>query len=344
MENPSSGDWEKLYQAAIKFQQLSPWMWMPDEDLFAVENPEGGEIGYCSILGSGGGEFGMGIFLGPKGYKWYLEIISQEQVSQDFEEQIMIPLLSFGLVSRREMQKADLDIIRSLGLKFRGAHAWPSFRSQKGGYLPWYLEKKEAHFLTVIIERALIISEKVRDGRLKLYERVDEDKILTCRYQANQWIEEWIVPEVSFQKPPDGDQPLSPIDEAELLLLRNSSGKPGGSWEMDIFILPSPVADDSGRPYFPLCFLVVDKKLGMIIAVKMIEPWANPAEKNAEIIQILRETRPLPRIIHVKSQKVREILEPVAYNLGINLRIGPLPLLEEAKTAIQERFSSGSSS
>lgn len=59
MNEPAKGNWSALYQAAIAFQQAAPWECMDNEDLFAVENPDDGEVGYCSILGSGGEEFDL---------------------------------------------------------------------------------------------------------------------------------------------------------------------------------------------------------------------------------------------------------------------------------------------
>ena len=68
MKNPDLNEWAALYQAANKFHNISPWTWMSNEDLFAIENPQNGEMGYCSILGAGKQEFGLGAFLGDKGY------------------------------------------------------------------------------------------------------------------------------------------------------------------------------------------------------------------------------------------------------------------------------------
>ena len=48
--------WKALYQAAIEFKTIKPWTWLGEEQVFGVQNPANGKIGYCCILG-GGEEF-----------------------------------------------------------------------------------------------------------------------------------------------------------------------------------------------------------------------------------------------------------------------------------------------
>ncbi|OGO23173.1 MAG: hypothetical protein A2144_04235 [Chloroflexi bacterium RBG_16_50_9] len=129
------------------------------------------------------------------------------------------------------------------------------------------------------------------------------------------------------------------VNEAEMLLLRNSLSKPGGSWELDVFILPAPIGPKSGRPYFPLCFLAVEKKQGIVIGNQMDKPWITLSQQREAIIQILKNAGQIPRSIRVKSKKVKEILEPIATSLGINLQIGATPLLEEFKASLDNYLS-----
>lgn len=80
-------------------------------------------------------------------------------------------------------------------------------------------------------------------------------------------------------------------------------------------------------------------KQGLIIDSQMAEPWITLSQKRDAIIQILKKARQLPRNIRVKSEQVREILEPITSNLGISLRMGSLPLLEEAKASLRNYLS-----
>mgnify|MGYP001032879131 CR=1 FL=1 len=339
MKEPSKSDWAALYQAAIAFQHASPWEWMDNEDLFAVENPYDGEMGYCSILGSGQEEFGLGIFLGDKGFVGYLELISSEVEPEDIDESIMLPLLSMLFVDRGTLQKKDLDVIRSLGLRFRGRNAWPLFRSQRPGYAPWFLEKEEVLFLSIAIHQALVVATKVRNNELDLWGKESEDLILTRYCRDNDWLEEWREPKIPDSSSQTHTEAVGAVNEARLHLLRTRAGRLSGAWELDIFVLPMPIGPASSRPYFPSCFLTVERKLGLIIDSKLTKPWLTLSEKQDELIQILEKAEQLPRHIWVRSDKIRLIVEPITRSLGINLRVGRLSMLEEAKASLHNYLS-----
>lgn len=334
MNEPSKNDWSELYQAATAFQQASPWEWMGNEDLFAVENPHNGEVGYCSILGSGQEEFGLGIFLGDEGFNGYLELISGAAEPEDFDERVMVPMLSMLLVDRGTLQKRDVEVVRSLGLRFRGVNAWPFFRSQRPGYVPWFLEKGEALFLGTAIHQALLVANKVRNNELDLLGKEPEGLILTRCHRGGDWLEEWHKPKILDRTPQIHTKAIGAVNEAQLHLLRSGAPRSSGSWELDIFALPVPVGSAGSRPYFPSCFLAVERKLGLIIGSKIAEPWLTLAEKQDEVIGILEKAGQLPRNIWVKSDKIRMMVEPITNGLGINLHVGKLTTLEEAKASL----------
>lgn len=80
MEKISSSTqiWQNLYQAMAEFKNMRPWEWMHDDDVFAVQNPVHGELGYCCIMGALGEVFALGVYLGSDG----LEIFSRSNRAQ----------------------------------------------------------------------------------------------------------------------------------------------------------------------------------------------------------------------------------------------------------------------
>lgn len=339
MSEPSKSDWAALYEAAIEFQKASPWEWMDNEDLFAIENPTNAKVGYCTILGSGGEEFGLGIYMGDEGYDAYTRLITGKVDPEDFDEGIMTSLLSMLFVDREFLRKRDVEVIRSLGLRFRGRNAWPFFRSQWPGYVPWFLEKGETLFLTTAVKQALAVANRVRYGELDLIPEGGPDRVLTRYYRAGEWLEEWRKPKKAERRTQTGTEAMDPVNEAQVHLLHSRASQLSGSWELDIFALPMAVESALARPYFPICFMAVERKLGLIVDTSLTNPWLTLAEKQDAVIQILNKAHRLPHEIRVKSKKVRQVLEPITKALGIDVRVGSLRMLEQAKASIYDGLS-----
>jgi len=338
MNEPTINEWRELYQTASAFAEAAPWAWMLNEDIFAVVNPLNGEVGYCSILGHAGEEFGLGVFLGNVGLRHLAALVTGEQEAEDPEEAIMTPLLMFLLASRNELQEEDRQVIRSLNLNFRGRDAWPIFRSQRPGYAPWFLEKDEVIYLTAALRQALEIANRVRCGELDLRRRL-RGEILTRYLAGNAWREEWQPVPITRQDPTTAQEPLGAVNEARLHLLGSGGKDLSGSWELDIFVVPVHIGPRGSRPYYPLCFMAVERRHGLIVFSNMTQPWLTLSEKREELIRLLEEANTLPSEVWVRSPKMRQTVEPITRALGMTLRVGRLPMLQEAKSSLCDYLS-----
>ena len=334
LSSPRQGDWAVLYQAATAFKQLSPWQWMEDDDLFAVENPSDGELGYCAVMGSGAQEFGLAVFVGSEGLEGYRRIIMGEAEPQSFEAWAMFRSLSATFVDRDELQKQDYEVIRSLGLRFRGRNAWPLLRSQRPGYVPWYLDRQEALFLTTGLQQACQVATEVRDKGLDLFRGADAGLILGRYCDDGRWMEEWRRPRAAEREAGASEPP----DERRLHRLRKAAGKLDGSWELDFFLLPTAVGSGSQRPYYPGCILAIKRRVGLIVGTELMGPCPSSTEKQEAVVRVLQGAEQLPLEIRVARDEVRRIVEPVAQGLGISVRVVPLPMLEEARKGLFEHL------
>ena len=115
---PSIEEWHTLYRAAIDFRQSQPWDWVADTDLFGVKNPENDEVGYCCIVGALGEFVGVVVYLGTEGLESYLKSQMSESPEEDAFGTVKCLVASFE--DRKFLQKPDHELIKKLGLKFRG--------------------------------------------------------------------------------------------------------------------------------------------------------------------------------------------------------------------------------
>jgi len=56
-------EWKLLFEESLKFKALACWEWMKNSDIFGVQNPADGEIGYCCVPGSMGEVIALTVIL-----------------------------------------------------------------------------------------------------------------------------------------------------------------------------------------------------------------------------------------------------------------------------------------
>ena len=54
VESTNNNTWRRLYEAAIQVKELAPWEWMFEDEVFGVQDPETGKLGFVSVMGQGG--------------------------------------------------------------------------------------------------------------------------------------------------------------------------------------------------------------------------------------------------------------------------------------------------
>ena len=101
-------------------------------------------------------------------------------------------------------------------------------------------------------------------------------------------------------------------------------------------ILPSAINSGTGRPYYPTCILAVERNHGLIIGTDFLGPDLLLKEKQEAFIRLLEKATPIPQEIRVSNEDVRQLIEPVARELGISIHIAPLRLLMQARKSLFE--------
>lgn len=335
MENlsPSIADWQNLYNAAIEFKEIACWNWMYDSDLFGVQNPENGEMGYCCVLGNLGEVFALAAYLGTDGLEGYLKMQSGEVLSGDIQALHIQKCLMASFEDRKFLDKPDLQVIKELGLKFRGRHSWPLFRSYRPGYFPWYLTKGEASFLALALQQALEVAQRFKENEDFL--TPPQDHLYLVRVPVEEggtinWRNEWLEP------PPLQEEEVKaePIDEVRLERIKKAASRQQGIWEVDFFYAPTPVKE-GGRPYYPRVFLWVDQRSNLILDTHLARPSEYRPEFPEKLLNLIENTHFLPQEILVEKEEAFHLLEPITRRLGVKLTlVRTLRVMESVRAAM----------
>ena len=315
--SPSMQEWADLYEASADFKTLGPWDWMTDGQLFGVQSPEDGEMGYCCVLGNIREVFGLVVYLGSEGLDFYrrVSLSVSPMVTDELRYELRCLMATFE--SRRSVESRDMKVIKELGLKFRGGSAWPIFRSYEPGYAPWFLTKSQARFLTLALRHAIEISKRCVDGEMQVG-GPDDEQVLIGFPQIDagllKWEHRWIKPD----PPQEAEVITPPLDEVRLRRFRSLSR--AGVWEADLDWSHMTIGDKE-RPYVPLLFLCADQDSGLILGFHLSKHDSCHAELVDEFMAIVAKIGVLPNKVVVASKRLGALLEPVAAKLGVDLKV-----------------------
>jgi len=325
--------WKNLYDAATMFRELACWEWMSDSDLFGVQNPQNGEIGYCCVLGELGEVFGLAVYLGTEGLEQYRKIQSGKIHRGSPEMAYSQNCLTLWFGDRSDLDKTDLQVIKELGLKFRGKNSWPQFRSLQIGYTPWYLAEDEASFLALCLEQAREIAMCVhKDPGWLAAPRKNYCVVRVSICQDGGW--KWESHSLKPAPRTKGVVRPYPLDELRLQRIKKTTPTRHGTWEFDGFYSPAPVQGED-RPYFPYSFLCADHESGFIFATALTEPSTWQMEFPKAFLDCIENHHLFPNTLRLRKEELRELFEPLAYGLGIQVQLTKkLPAVDRAKKAL----------
>lgn len=334
-EQPSIQEWKELYEAAIAFKEHECWNWMADSDIFGVQNPKTGEVNYCCIMGRAGTHFALGVYLGAEGLDGYLKIQSDEFPAGDPEAMHVQKCLMASFEDRGWLQKPDLESVKKLGLKFRGMHSWPMFRSYLLGYHPGYLTKEEAAFLTVALKQAVEVALRFKENP-KMLEPPKENLYLVrvLNEETKVWVDTWMEPEHFRKSMPEPES----IDMNRLERIKKNFGSQRGVWEIDYFYSPSAVQEEkNSRPRYPPMAFWVDKDSYFIMHFWVSDRGESIPHLAEETLGLIERMKFMPVEMHVKTDEAQTLLEQTASGLGIKIRkLKALRSLDDARRGMYE--------
>jgi len=228
---PTLKEWERLYEAAAEVNTAAPWAYMDEANVFGVQNPETKELGFVSVMGSGGEYYAVVVFLGAEGLYgfWDLHDADAEDLSDAIIE---IPQLQVAFEGRDDLDKKDREIIKQTGLKFRGPQAWPMFRSYRPGFLPWHMEASEVRFMACALEQLLEIMPRLKDDSSLLKPSGEMDYVVRVPQKKGRSV---IWQDKVIEVPPPEPSDISITVDGESMEEAMALPRGAGSVEVDFF-------------------------------------------------------------------------------------------------------------
>ncbi len=322
---PSIEQWGKLYKTATDLKKLNPWDTFTDMDLITLEVPCEPEPLYCSVMGSGKQCYGIAVYPGREAFGLLMALIDSTNGNTlnpyTFEQQAL--LCYFG--DREDVTPVDRDIMKQLGLKFRGRNQWIYFRSVEPGLLPWYITANQAELLTIALEGVSAAFSDYHNMSEKA--EFENGETLICSLGRETGL--WNSRVGDLPKPVDKYERWSLSDELMLARLKQKE-RVSMTVEMDTFYMPTPIQEKKDDiPMLPRLSVVMDRKSGMLLEHDIQTGPSSPAAiLNCLVNFIMKHGRPAK--ICVRNKRIANIVQNTCDRIGIRLSEGEgMPLSDE---------------
>lgn len=332
--NPTHEQWTALYEAAAAFKQTAPWQWMYDGDLFGVQDPETGEVGYCCVLGALGELLGLNVYLGARGLAGYLGMRA-EYPEADPDTIYKLDTLVVHFDDRSFMEPEDLKRAKALGYSFKGKKSWPWIRRYEPGFHLRQINAGEVVFLTWALQQTVEMAQRLKEDPGMLGKAGNKGCLVRVpSIQEGRLFWEDVWQDIPLYKPPAVQVP--PVDELRLKRLKKEVRRPGGIWEGDYFFSPA-VIQEGGRPFYPHTVLWIQQESGQILAGEFFPHQGFEKAFQDHFMALIEKLESIPQEIRVKKIEVLQILQPVSDYLKIPAALTKdLPGLEDARQAMEE--------
>ena len=348
-------DVKRLYDLAYQFRNAKIWTKLRENEVFAVDSPEG--ILYCHVMGRGGEHRALSVYIGEEAFaSSFWRFFGDPPAS--LADILVQDCIQCSIEKKDQLTEEELESLREYcdgtGTPFRSP--FPQFSRYYPHCVPWILEKdsdREAlcAALEVVALMSATILEKGKDALMLCPIETENDapeQIGLTGDPAGDAPEAVKIPLYSIRNgalkiamtdlPPERERTYaSPERFDEKKLARLAGKKPSGVLECEIIRLPEPVEGEP--PYLPAVLLSVQATDGMMLdPVPLIGPEIDPDETADAFADMLLQEDVCPRRIRLRTAETRAILEPFCREAKIWTDVTDnLPALDEAVKYMMEQ-------
>ncbi len=327
-DTPTREEWQALYQAAMDYKEGAPWGWMYNNDLFGVEDPETGAMTVSCIMGELGEHLALGSYTFPEGFKGLMRMMDDTSYPDHEEMPFVQDCLMCSFEDRDLLTNADRQVIKDLGLRFRGRNAWPLFRRYRPGFVPWPLTASECRLLTVTLEQSLHVALRCRESKRLLqtgHRHTLFARVIRGGGGAVTWEDGTMDARIPQKK-----YPVGRVDALQVKRCNAVKQHPQVQLELDCFYIPTAISDQEPH-YFPLLAVLVDHREGLVLAAEPIEDPTQPADHLVRTLcQFIERYKVRPAKVLSCRNEVYAAISDVARRLKFEVEfVDSLPAVAE---------------
>jgi len=329
-EPPALETMKRLYEASVKLFGFAPWEHFFDRQLVLLEDPVSKETCHCLILGALGEVFALQAYIGSESYRMHRRMQAGEPlVPQDFFSAMTGAGVEFVMPS--ELTKPDKELLQALGNPVKRGARVPVFRAFRPGCQPWYVTGPEAITLMACVEATTaMFLEYLKHPDTSYWSEPDFYPFMVPSNAEKRGYE---IKKVNVPVPPAPVPVPGVLDEARVKRLREKDYVLKGAFEADHFHSSIIMAEKNARPAFAHIALVSAATSGFAFPPEIGDSSRSPGDVLASaVLNAIETVKFLPAELRVKSSEAKTLLEPLASQLGITLRVVKLlPAIESLK-------------
>jgi len=253
-EEPVTRDqWESLYEVTKNIRLIAPWEYLRESERITLLLPGRDEPVYIVVMGNAELTYGIGIYPGYDSFGRLLRMTASEPDEDDISIAFEQHCINLYFGDREELESRDKNVIKQLGLKFRGRNEWPYFRSMKPGFMPWYINHEEAELTIAALQNfAMAFIAYLKQDR-KIDFEGGETILRFFDSGTDLWFNSVVeMPPVPFIRPK-----LMITDDLLIARLKKKQ-KIRAKLGFAMTYLPVPIQDRNERPKIPRMAVLID--------------------------------------------------------------------------------------
>lgn len=321
-------EWQKLYDLAFKFKEMEPWKQFYDTDIFCIRFSEE-EAGYIDLMGAVGDDVAWSLFQGEQGLMELMGILFAKELDVPFDYLVREQnSLNLYLGDRDEVEQQQYQVIRDLGLKFRGKGSWIYFEMNERGYFPYLPDQQGVRTCIRYLEAFLNAVQYYEEHHVPV--KFDEGEIFEYCLKDGEWEgRARSIVHMDYVRP----YPVIADDVQAAKIKKAAKKKRNEILELDMFYLDNAVKDEEQEKVINLKMaLLVEKESGFIATQRLI----NPKQDDISIIPSMLADWILkngcPKKVLAANSLIEALASHVCETAGVPLAVGRLPKLEKIKS------------